>query len=102
MGTQAFTAGSCSKYSLGGEKCEKCIDHYHLYEGVCYVDILGCSDYIFGNICHTCENGYILVNNLCCDHNCLMKLLKRHESKSLSSTISNNFEILSKIIPFVE
>lgn len=101
VGTQAITIGSCNKYSLDGQKCEECVEHFHLYEGVCYVDILGCESYTFGNICHSCENEYILVNNLCCDHICLAKLFKRHESTKVSKTINENFQIFNKIIPFV-
>lgn len=75
--TSSLTVGSCKKYSLDGTSCEQCVDHYHLYEGACYVDILGCKEYIFGNICHQCDKDYIMVNNLCCDHNCLAKLFRR-------------------------
>ena len=42
-----------------------------------------------------------MVNNLCCDHNCLAKLFKRQESKSVSEAIYANFETLSKIIPYL-
>ncbi len=101
VGTQAITVGSCQKFSLDGQSCQKCVDHFHLYEGNCFVDILGCQSYTFGNICHSCENGYILVNNLCCDHNCLAKLFKRHESTKVTKTISQNFKIFNRIIPFV-
>lgn len=101
VGTQSLTIGSCQKFSLDGQKCQVCVQHFHLYEGNCYVDILGCQSYIFGNICHQCENGYILINNLCCDHNCLAKLFKRHDSKTLSKTINDNYEIFSRIIPLI-
>lgn len=99
--TQALTVGSCHKYSLDGQSCEQCVDHYHLYQGSCYVDILGCKEYKFGNICHQCENNYIMVNNLCCDHNCLAQLFKRQKTSSVSTTISANFETLSEIIPYL-
>lgn len=42
MGAQALTVGSCDKYSHDGQECLKCVPHYHLYEGNCYQDILGC------------------------------------------------------------
>ncbi len=30
------------KGSKGEAVCVECKDNYHLYEGMCYVDILGC------------------------------------------------------------
>lgn len=42
VGTHALTVGSCDKYSHDGQECLKCVSHYHLYEGNCYQDILGC------------------------------------------------------------
>ncbi len=50
----SFVLGSCQTYSLDGSKCELCINNYHLYDGKCYVDILGCKTYNFGNICMEC------------------------------------------------
>lgn len=38
------------------------------------MDILGCEQYVSGNICRKCTNGYILVNNECCDKACLNKV----------------------------
>ena len=101
VSTRSVTTGSCERYSLDGEKCEQCVSHYHLFEGSCYVDILGCASYSFGNICESCDNNYILVNNLCCDHNCMLKFMKRQQSSNVKKAIGDNFEILSKIIPFM-
>ena len=56
---------------------------------------------MLGNICHSCQDDYILVNNLCCDHNCLLKFLKRHDSTTLKQTYLTHFDTLSKIIPFL-
>lgn len=53
--------------------CLECRSHYHLHEGICFVDILGCEEYVYGNICRKCSNGYILVNNECCDRVCMSK-----------------------------
>ena len=99
VGTQSVSAGSCAEYSLDGEDCLRCIDHYHLEEGSCYVDILGCGSYSFGNICNACQDDYILVNNLCCDHACMIKFLKRDQNANVKAAVSSNFDILSKIIP---
>jgi hypothetical protein len=52
----------------------QCRDHFHLHEGLCYVDIMGCEEYVHGNICRKCSNGYILVNNECCDKMCMSKI----------------------------
>lgn len=100
-GSQAITTGSCERYGLDGEQCEQCVSHYHLFEGSCYVDILGCKDYSFGNICESCEDNYILVNNLCCDHNCMLKFMKRQQNSNVKKAIGDNFEILSRIIPYM-
>lgn len=97
----SLTIGSCLKQSLDGQKCEQCVDNYHLNDGNCFVDILGCKEYMFGNICHECSQGYILVNNLCCDHNCMAKLLSRSSAADLSEEVSNNFEYLSIVIPYI-
>ena len=40
-----------------------------------------------------------MVNNLCCDHNCLAKIFKRHKSGKKSQVLSSHSEILSKVIP---
>ena len=99
--TQALTTGSCSKFSLAGVACAQSDQHYYLFEGTSYVDSRGCEQYVMGNICKSCEDNYILVNNLCCDHNCMIKFMKHHESKTLKQTFASNFEVLSKIIPYL-
>jgi hypothetical protein len=77
ISVQSLTIGSCMKYSSDGLACLQCVPNYHLFEGECYVDIIGCVDYKFGNICHQCDNNYILVNNLCCDQICMNKLFSK-------------------------
>lgn len=64
---------SCLTMDSTTKLCTTCRDHYHLWSGVCYIDILGCEDYLNGNICRKCENGFILVNNQCCDKLCMNK-----------------------------
>jgi hypothetical protein len=54
---------SCLSMDSASKLCTTCRDHYHLWSGVCYIDILGCEDYLNGNICRKCQNGFILVNN---------------------------------------
>ena len=50
-----------------------------MFEGQCYIDIHGCSQYVFGNICRKCEQGFILVNNECCDKHCMAKIFKNYQ-----------------------
>ena len=52
--TYTLTIGNCEVYSLDGENCEKCVDYHHLYDGQCFIDILGCKEYVEGNICGQC------------------------------------------------
>lgn len=54
---------TCRSPSQDRSFCLECRDFYHLYEGQCYIDILGCESYVFGNICRKCQKGFILVNN---------------------------------------
>lgn len=50
--THQQVVGTCEKYSDDGSSCQNCVANYHLFEGSCYIDILGCKQYNFGNICH--------------------------------------------------
>lgn len=85
-GVDSITVGSCASYSLDGSQCQKCINNYHNFDGRCYVDILGCRVYNFGNICLECEKDYILVNNYCCDKTCISQMY-RESNSSLSNGI---------------
>jgi len=67
---------TCTTPSKDDSFCLQCISHYHLFNGNCYMDITGCQDYFDGNICRKCQNGYILVNNECCDRVCMSKIPK--------------------------
>jgi hypothetical protein len=73
-GRAQVNLATCLRFGADQSSCVECKDNYHLYGGVCYVDILGCGEYMSGNICRKCENGYILVNNECCDRACLNKV----------------------------
>ena len=42
-------------------------------------------EYVFGNICRTCENGFILVNNECCDKHCMARIFKNYEEESAAN-----------------
>lgn len=46
--------GTCSRFTSDRESCLECVPHYHLFEGQCFVDINGCKEYVFGNICRSC------------------------------------------------
>jgi hypothetical protein len=65
---------TCKSPSEDSSFCKECRDFYHLYEGQCYINILGCENYVFGNICRKCQKGFILVNNECCDRVCMSKV----------------------------
>lgn len=43
--------GECVERHSDGWSCLKCRDNYHLFEGKCYIDILGCTKYHNGAIC---------------------------------------------------
>lgn len=98
----SVSVGSCVTYSSDGQSCTECIPNYHLFDGNCYVDILGCTDYQFGNICHQCADEYILVNNLCCDMICMSKIFSKFKASTKIEIISNNTDILSQLIPYVQ
>lgn len=40
-----------------------------------------------------------MVNNLCCDHNCLAKVFKRHTSQKKTEVIESYSKLLKKIVP---
>lgn len=71
----ALEIGECLQRHSDGWSCLRCRENYHLFEGRCFIDILGCSEYHDGNICRQCDSHYMLVNNLCCDAVCLQKIL---------------------------
>ena len=66
------------------------------------MDILGCVEYQFGNICHQCDKNYILVNNLCCDMVCMSKIFSKFKKEVKQEVIANNTEILNELIPFAQ
>ena len=43
--------GECVERHSDGWSCLKCRANYHLFEGKCYIDILGCNKYHNGAIC---------------------------------------------------
>ncbi len=43
--------GECIDRHSDGWSCLKCRENYHLFEGKCYIDILGCTKYHNGAIC---------------------------------------------------
>lgn len=79
------SVGTCIRFTSDKNACLECIDHYHLFEGKCYVNIHGCVDYVFGNICRSCEKGFILVNNECCDKHCMARIFKNYEEESAAN-----------------
>jgi hypothetical protein len=38
--------GECVQRHSDGWTCLKCRDNYHLFEGKCFIDILGCTEYL--------------------------------------------------------
>ncbi len=50
----ALDIGECVQRHSDGWSCLKCRDNYHLFEGRCYIDILGCTEYHDGAICKQC------------------------------------------------
>lgn len=85
---------TCKSPSQDGSFCKECRDYYHLYEGQCFINILGCENYVFGNICRKCEKGFILVNNECCDRVCMSKVYR--EEHHASQVAENREEELRK------
>lgn len=80
----------------------KCRDNYHLFEGKCFIDILGCTEYHEGNICKECDVNYMLVNNLCCDAICLSKIFSTHKEAIGKKNYSSNALILNQILPMLQ
>lgn len=99
--TRSLEVGECRQRHSDGVTCLRCRENYHLFEGHCFIDILGCTQYYQGNICKQCDKDYMLVNNLCCDANCLAKILAVH-SNTLPKAPSDHAQVLSKILPVVE
>jgi len=89
--------GTCVKFTSDKESCLECVPHYHLFEGQCYIDIHGCSNYVFGNICRKCEAGFILVNNECCDKHCMSKIFKNYEQASEQSELTEDQKVERRI-----
>jgi len=67
--------GACAQYALNGGECQKCIENFHLFNGVCYSDIQNCIDYKSGISCQKCSNSTILISNSCLDIQSLQKML---------------------------
>ena len=42
-GSHALEVGECVERHSDGWTCLKCRECYHLFEGKCYMDILGCT-----------------------------------------------------------
>ena len=53
----------CNLYDEA-QRCERCIDGYHLENGKCYLSIGGCISYK-QNICLKCLDYYLLIENRC-------------------------------------
>ena len=85
---------TCKTPSADQASCLACRDFYHLYEGQCFVNILGCKSYVFGNICRKCAKGFILVNNECCDRACMHRIY--NEEHADMKTSENKEELLRK------
>ena len=95
--------GECVRLNSDGWSCAECRANYHLFEGRCYIDILGCTDYYSGNICQQCENGYMLVNNLCCDEICLAKILSTGSGDSIiTGTNATITTVLQQILTHMQ
>lgn len=85
---------TCQKPSQDKSTCLKCRNFYHLFEGQCFINILGCENYIFGNICKRCAKGFILVNNECCDRACMRRIY--NEEHHETQVAENRQEVLRK------
>jgi hypothetical protein len=98
----ALDIGECVQRHSDGWSCLKCRDNYHLLEGSCYIDILGCTEYQDGAICKQCESNYMLVNNLCCDPVCLSKIFSNNKDGLYRKNYSDKAQALSLVLPFVQ
>lgn len=98
----ALDIGECVQRHSDGWNCLQCRDNYHLFEGKCYIDILGCTEYHDGAICKQCESNYMLVNNLCCDPVCLSKIFSTNKEGLYRRNYSDKAQALSSVLPFVQ
>ena len=101
-GSVALDIGECVQRHSDGWSCLKCRDNYHLFEGKCYIDILGCTEYHDGSICKQCEANYMLVNNLCCDPVCLSKIFSTNKEGLYRKNYSEKAQAMSIVLPFVQ
>ena len=53
----------CEEYAVS-QACTRCQKNYHLEDGLCYRDLIGCLGY-YGPICVECGEWGILVENRC-------------------------------------
>ena len=69
-----------------------------MFEGSCYVDINGCIEYVFGNICKRCSSDYILNNNECCDKHCMAQIFKNYQHEIVSAQLTQIQEMETVIV----
>ncbi len=64
INSQNISIESCIEYSSG--ICIRCDRTAHLYQGLCYTNILGCIKYSDRETCIQCQpDNFILAGNLC-------------------------------------
>lgn len=64
VNTQAVSLTSCIEYS--GGVCIRCSMDTHLFQGICYHNILGCISYLNGTTCTRCDpSGFVLNQGGC-------------------------------------
>lgn len=62
--SQDISPASCIEYS--GGTCIRCDRETHLHNGICYTNILGCTQYSSGTICLQCDSAsFSLIDGRC-------------------------------------
>ena len=102
VAASSLELGECIERHSDGWSCLKCRENYHLFEGKCYIDILGCNKYHNGAICEQCDPNYMLMNNLCCDMVCLSKIFGSNKEGLYRRNYSDKSQALSVVMPFIQ
>lgn len=63
--SQDIAPGSCIEYSVG--ICIRCERETHLYNGMCYTNILGCTQYAEGANCVQCDTTSFVLSGTTCN-----------------------------------
>ena len=63
---QVNCANGCIEFAKG--ICVRCDPSYHLYNGECYANIIGCLRYEKGDTCVECDESFSTLINGMCDY----------------------------------